>query len=57
MNEQTKAVEIAPVYDCGSCHYPQLAAKDMEAILNSEDEIDRREYVFPTSSVEEGGKG
>lgn len=56
VDEQSKTAEIAPVYDCGSCLYPQLAVKDMEAILNSEDEIDRRIYVFPTSSVEEDGK-
>jgi len=28
----------------------------MEAVLNSEDEIDRRVYVFPASSIEEDGK-
>lgn len=56
VDEQSKTAEIAPVYDCGSCLYPQLAAKDMETILNSEDEIDRRVYVFPTSSIEENGK-
>ncbi len=56
VDEQSKTAEIAPVYDCGSCLYPQLAVKDMEAILDSEDEIDRRVYVFPASSVEEDGK-
>lgn len=56
VDEQSKTSEIAPVYDCGSCLYPQLAAKDMEAVLNSEDEIDRRVYVFPASSIEEDGK-
>lgn len=56
VDEQAKTAEIAPVYDCGSCLYPQLAAKDMEAVLNSEDEIDRRVYVFPASCIEEDGK-
>lgn len=28
----------------------------MEAVLNSEDEINRRVYVFPASSIEEDGK-
>jgi len=56
VDEPSRTAEIAPVYDCGSCLYPQLADKDMEAILNSEDEIDRRVYVFPTSSIEENGK-
>ena len=56
VDEQSKTAEIAPVYDCGSCLYPQLAAKDMGDVLNSEDEIDRRVYVFPASSIEEDGK-
>jgi len=49
VDEQSKTAEIAPAYDCGSCLYPQL-------VLNSEDEIDRRVYVFPASSIEEDGK-
>lgn len=56
VNEQSKMVEIAPVYDCGSCLYPQLAANDMEVVLNSEDEINKRVYTFPASSIEENGK-
>jgi hypothetical protein len=56
VDEQSKTAEIAPVYDCGSCLYPQLASNDMENVLKSEDEINRRVYVFPTSSIEEDGK-
>lgn len=56
VNEQSKMVEIAPVYDCGSCLYPQLAANDMEAVLSNEDEINKRVYTFPASSIEENGK-
>ncbi len=56
VDEQSKSVEIAPVYDCGSCLYPQLAANDMEAVLSSEDEINKRVYTFPASSIEENGK-
>lgn len=56
VDESTRTVEIAPVYDCGSCLYPQLAVGDMEAVLNSEEEIDRRIYTFPTSSIEQNGK-
>lgn len=56
VNEQAKTAELAPVYDCGSCLYPQLAAGDMNAVLNNEDEIDKRVYVFPSSAIEENGK-
>lgn len=55
-DELSRTAEIAPVYDCGSCLYPQIAIEDMEAVLNNEDEIDRRIYVFPASSIEEDGK-
>ena len=56
VDEQSKTAEIAPVYDCGSCLYPQLAINDLEAVLNNEDELDKRIYVFPASSIEENGK-
>lgn len=56
VDEQLKTAESAPVYDCGSCLYPQLAADDMESVLNSEDEINKRVYAFPASSIEENGK-
>lgn len=56
VNEKQQTAEIAPVYDCGSCLYPQLAVKDMQEVLEKEEEIDRRIFVFPTSVVEEQGK-
>jgi hypothetical protein len=56
VDEQLKIAEIAPVYDCGSCLYPQLAASDMESVLSSEDAINKRIYTFPASSIEENGK-
>jgi hypothetical protein len=52
VDEQSKTAEIAGIYDCGSCLSPQLAAKDMEAVLNNEAEIDKRIYVFPASSID-----
>ncbi|MDR0424242.1 MAG: CtkA family protein, partial [Clostridiales Family XIII bacterium] len=56
VDEQLKTAEIAPIYDCGSCLYPQLAAEDMRAVLDSEDEIDKRVFTFPLSAIEEDGK-
>ena len=56
VDEQLRTSEIAPIYDCGSCLFPQLAVKDMDVILNSDDEINRRVYVFPNSPIEENGK-
>ena len=55
VNEKEQSVEIAPVYDCGSCLYPQLDLPHMAEVLKSQEEIDRRVYAFPASSIEENG--
>ncbi len=56
VDEEKQTARMAPVYDCGSCLYPQLAVEDMNSVLENESEIDRRIFVFPTSAVEEDGK-
>ncbi len=56
VDEEKQTAEMAPVYDCGSCLYPQLAVSEMQSVLEKEEEIDRRIFVFPTSAVEENGK-
>lgn len=56
VDEEKQTAEIAPVYDCGSCLYPQLAASEMKDVLEKEAEIDKRIFVYPTSAVEEDGK-
>lgn len=56
VDEARQSAEIAPVYDCGSCLYPQMAADDMQNILNSEEEINARVYTFPLSIIQENGK-
>ena len=55
VDEEKQQSEIAPIYDCGSCLYPQLPPEHMERVLKSEEEINRRIYVFPASSIEENG--
>lgn len=48
--------EIAPIYDCGSCLLPQADEKIMKDILSSEEEMNSRIYVFPTSAIKHGDK-
>ncbi len=55
-NEQTDKMSIAPVYDCGSCLYPQASEEMISTILASKDEIDARVFVFPTSVIQNEGK-
>ena len=56
VDEEKQQAELAPIYDCGSCLYPQLDLERMKTVLQDEAEIDQRIYTFPTSSIEEGGK-
>ncbi len=51
INEDLKKVEIAPIYDCASCLYPQLTDEMIESIINDEEEMKARVYIFPTSSL------
>ena len=51
INEETEKVEIAPIYDCASCLYPQLTDEDMSKIMKNNSEIENRIYVFPNSAL------
>lgn len=53
INEKLKNIEIAPIYDCGSCLYPQLTDERIFEIIKDEKEIESRVYIFPTSSIKE----
>lgn len=48
---------LAPIFDNGSCLFPNLTdEKEMLAIIESEEETDKRVYKFPTSQVKLHGK-
>ncbi len=53
---QKDTMELAPVYDCGSCLYPQADETIMEAVLEDESERNFRVYEIPTSAIQIGGK-
>ena len=56
VNPQSRNAKPAPVYDCGSSLYPRPDMQEMEKILSSPDEIDKRVYVFPTSAIQSDNK-
>jgi len=56
VNANTGEVKIAPVFDCGSCLYPQIDEKGMGYALSNEKEIEDRVFVFPTSALQQEGK-
>ncbi len=48
---------LAPIFDNGSCLFPQMFdEKMMEEIMNSEEETNKRIYNFPTSQIKLNGK-
>lgn len=52
MDEMT----LAPVYDCGSCLYPQADEEIMQAVLSNEGERNHRIFNIPTSAIDLDGK-
>lgn len=56
INESLKKIEIAPIYDCASCLYPQLTDDKIEQIINDDDELKARIFVFPTSALKMNDK-
>lgn len=56
INEKNKEVRLAPVYDCGSCLYPQLSDAAISLIINDQKEIDKRVYVFPKAALSLNGQ-
>ena len=56
VNNNSGEVKIAPVYDCGSCLYPQIDENRMKHVLNNAKEIEERLFVFPNSALQQAGK-
>ncbi|MDO5557370.1 MAG: HipA domain-containing protein [Clostridia bacterium] len=56
INEEEKKIEIAPIYDCASCLYPQLTDEGIAEIINDNEEMEARVFVFPTSALKNFGK-
>jgi len=50
-NSRTDEISIAPVYDCGSCLYPQADDTIMQATLNDPEERDFRIFQIPVSGI------
>ncbi|MDA3048218.1 HipA domain-containing protein [Campylobacter sp. JMF_08 NE1] len=53
INEKTGEHKIAPIYDCGSCLFPQADEKMMSEILTNPKALEMRIYTFPNSAIKE----
>ncbi|MCD7921293.1 MAG: HipA domain-containing protein [Clostridiales bacterium] len=52
----TDMLTLAPIYDCGSCLFPQADESIMEAVLTDENELNLRIYEIPLSGIKVNGK-
>lgn len=50
-NSYDGALELAPIYDCGSCLYPALSDEQLPAVMASEEERNLRIFNFPQSAL------
>lgn len=50
-NDDTE-LKFAPIFDCGSCLYPQMADDSIPSVLSSPKEIEKRIDIFPTAALE-----
>ena len=55
-NQETDEIKLAPIYDCGSCLFPQLDDKTIVDILKSKQKINARVFDFPTSAIMINGR-
>lgn len=55
INHATSEIKIAPIFDCGSCLFPQTDEKGMESYFEIQEERDKRIYKYPTSALKNDG--
>jgi len=55
-NKRSDEVTIAPVYDCGSCLYPQADESIMDKTLNDANEMNLRIFEIPLSGIRLNGE-
>lgn len=56
INEKEETISNAPLYDCGSCLYPQIFDEAIQLILNDPKEIEKRIYEFPKAALMQNEK-
>lgn len=55
IHESLAQATIAPVFDCGSCLYPQLDVASMDYVLSHPAEVEKRVFLYPTSAIKNQG--
>ncbi len=55
-NSDTDGIALAPVYDCGSCLYPQADEEIMRSVIQDSAERDLRVFERPLSGIKINGQ-
>ncbi|WP_329886583.1 HipA domain-containing protein [Pseudoramibacter sp. HA2172] len=55
-DDRSDEMTLAPVYDCGSCLYPQADETIMEHVLTDRAQLNKRIYDIPLSAINVDGK-
>jgi hypothetical protein len=55
-NTVTDEITLAPIYDCGSCLFPQADERIMKSVLNNPEELEVRVFERPLSGIKIDGK-
>lgn len=55
-NQETDDIKLAPIFDCGSCLFPQIDEDTIIKCLKDKIEMNARIYDFPTSAILLNGK-
>ena len=50
-NQETDDIKLAPIFDCGSCLFPQIDEEAIIKCLNDKTEMNARIFDFPTSAI------
>jgi len=50
-NQETDDIKLAPIFDCGSCLFPQIDEEIIIKCIKDENEMNARIYDFPTSAI------
>ena len=56
LTDRKSFAKLAPVYDCGSCLFPQASDERMQYFLQHEEEMKARTFVFPNSALKIHGQ-
>lgn len=53
VNEKTGTKQLAPIFDCASCLYPEFTDEQLQDFLNVSNKLEKGIYTFPKSVIKQ----